>query len=507
MSFGGQGPGFGELLFTGNPIGEATFNANQQGIVLTAAMGNDDVSTPNFPAAYAWVIGVGATNQNDQRVTKASTGNVWGSNFGNHIDVCSPGIFHYSTRRSQGYDFFGGTSCATPFVSGVAGLILSQSLDRGLNLTNDDVKHLLEASADDIIDPQDGAGTGWDNKTGYGRINAHRALQKLSAPNTVTFGTAVGGTSTLTWNSHTHTFYNNGGGLATGTYYGVKQYKITKHVNFAQVYTSAPYVWQRERQTFGWNYANPNLETPWAKITNVTTTGFDIETVVYWIGTNSLGQQINAYYPRTPSQATVAYAVVGTPNPPAVYISGPTILQWKTQGTWTANASGGNGTFAYEWRYRDNGIGAWSSVVGTSQQYTRQMPPNDIELQVKVTSNGQIVYDTHYVEEGIDKVGAPTEASAALPERFSLSQNYPNPFNPETIIRFDLPEAAEVQLVIFDLAGREVRRLIDTNMAAGYHQATWNGKDNERNHAPSGVYVYQITAGNFREQKKLALVR
>lgn len=66
MSFGGAAPGLWELLFLGNPIGDATYNAYQQGIVLVAAMGNDDISTPNFPAAHPWSIAVGATNQSDQ---------------------------------------------------------------------------------------------------------------------------------------------------------------------------------------------------------------------------------------------------------------------------------------------------------------------------------------------------------------------------------------------------------------------------------------------------------
>ncbi len=107
----------------------------------------------------------------------------------------------------------------------------------------------------------------------------------------------------------------------------------------------------------------------------------------------------------------------------------------------------------------------------------------------------------------MDKAAAPPEESASLPESFSLSQNYPNPFNPETIIRFDLPEAAQVQLVIFDLTGREVRRLVDKTMAAGYHQTLWEGKDNNGKHTPSGVYLYQLVAGDFREQRKPALVR
>ncbi|MBU0560980.1 MAG: S8 family serine peptidase, partial [Bacteroidetes bacterium] len=286
------------------------YNAYLQGVVLVAAMGNNDNNTTMYPAGYPWVIAVGATNQNDQRVTGVG----WGSNYGSHINVAAPGISEYSTRRSQNFGYFGGTSCATPMVSGVAGLIISQARDRGINFTNDDVKYLLEVSADDIVDPQDGAGVGWDAKTGYGRINSRKALELLNAPYTVTSQTVYSSNSQLVWGSHKHQFYNNAG-LASGNYYGVKQYKVSGHVTFTFPYSLTPYVWIRDRESRGWNYANPNLELLWIKITNVTTTGFDYETVIYWIGSNSTGQSINKYWPGNSSslQAKITYTVVGIP--------------------------------------------------------------------------------------------------------------------------------------------------------------------------------------------------
>jgi hypothetical protein len=247
----------------------------------------------------------------------------------------------------------------------------------------------------------------------------------------------------------------------------------------------------------------------WRTVMAVPQTG--VNRIPYWsspnqtyggvaMGTTSTNDNFRKWNERA---STVAWFK----SPMYVTITGPTILEWKHNGTWTANPSVSGVSYAYEWRFRNAGDPNWSSVVSTSQTYTRQMLPNDMELQVKATAQGAVAYDTHYVEEGIPKAAAPTDESTPLPEKFSLSQNYPNPFNPETIIRFDLPEAAAVQLVIFDLAGREVRRLIEESMTPGYHHALWDGKDQHGNHAPSGVYVYQIIAGNFRGQKKLALVR
>ncbi|HRR01214.1 MAG TPA: S8 family serine peptidase, partial [Candidatus Cloacimonas sp.] len=303
MSFGGEGQGFWENLIIGNPIGEATYNAYLQGVVLVAAMGNNDNNTTMYPAGYPWVIAVGATNQNDRRVTGVG----WGSNYGSHINVAAPGISEYSTRRSQNYSYFGGTSCATPMVSGVAGLIISQARDRGISFTNDDVKHLLEVTADDQGAP------GWDQEYGYGRINAGKALELLNLPYTVTTQTVYNSSGQLVWDSHQHQFYNNGG-LATGNYYGVKQYKVAGHVTFPTPYTSVPYVWIRERECKGWSYANPNKELTWVNISNITTTGFDYETVIYLIKYNLLGQEINKYWPENSSslQAKITYTVVGS---------------------------------------------------------------------------------------------------------------------------------------------------------------------------------------------------
>lgn len=193
--------------------------------------------------------------------------------------------------------------------------------------------------------------------------------------------------------------------------------------------------------------------------------------------------------------------------PVGVTITGPSALQWKQSGTWTANPSGGNGSYTYEWRYRFAcGTGTWSSVVSTAQSYTRQMPNSDLELQVKVTSNGQIVYDEHCVTLGPVKAAA-SNTPVVVPENFVLLQNYPNPFNPQTAIRFGLPEETQVQLVVTDLLGRVVRSLVNSDFEAGYHSVVWDGKNNAGHEVPSGVYLYQIVAGTFRNQKKLTLLK
>lgn len=94
-----------------------------------------------------------------------------------------------------------------------------------------------------------------------------------------------------------------------------------------------------------------------------------------------------------------------------------------------------------------------------------------------------------------------------IPDVYSLGQNYPNPFNPITTIGYGLPEDAYVKIVIYDLLGREIRKLVTEPKAAGYHFVHWNGRDGNGTQVPSGVYVYRMTAGSFVEVRKLVVLR
>ncbi|HAL57462.1 MAG TPA: hypothetical protein DCP63_13580 [Bacteroidetes bacterium] len=94
-----------------------------------------------------------------------------------------------------------------------------------------------------------------------------------------------------------------------------------------------------------------------------------------------------------------------------------------------------------------------------------------------------------------------------IPATYDLSQNYPNPFNPTTEIRFSLPKASDVKLVIYDIMGREISTLVDKNLEAGGHRAMWNGRTAEGKVAPSGVYFYHIQAGDFTATKKMVMLK
>jgi hypothetical protein len=89
-----------------------------------------------------------------------------------------------------------------------------------------------------------------------------------------------------------------------------------------------------------------------------------------------------------------------------------------------------------------------------------------------------------------------------IPETFVLKQNYPNPFNPSTKISYLLPKASEVTLVVYDLLGREVVTLVNEFRTAGTHTVEFNASN-----LASGVYLYRIEAGDFKDTKKMLLVK
>jgi len=95
-----------------------------------------------------------------------------------------------------------------------------------------------------------------------------------------------------------------------------------------------------------------------------------------------------------------------------------------------------------------------------------------------------------------------------LPTKFDLSQNHPNPFNPQTTIRYTMPKAEKVTLKVFNLLGEEVVTLINGELkAAGYYDIDWNGLDKHGRQVASGIYLYQVRAGDFSAIKRMVVMK
>jgi thermitase len=139
--------------------------AQAAGIMVVAAAGNNGSSAPYFPAAYPGVIGVSATDNQDH---------IWQlSNYGENIDLAAPGyrIFSsYHDLSSGGYAYMTGTSMASPFVAGLAGLVKAYAPTA---LTADDITALMTANTDDL------GNAGWDAYFGNGRINVCKTVAAM----------------------------------------------------------------------------------------------------------------------------------------------------------------------------------------------------------------------------------------------------------------------------------------------------------------------------------------
>ena len=94
--------------------------------------------------------------------------------------------------------------------------------------------------------------------------------------------------------------------------------------------------------------------------------------------------------------------------------------------------------------------------------------------------------------------------SNQIPESYSLMQNYPNPFNPSTLISYQLPVSGYVTLKVYDLLGNEIATLVDEYKPAGIYNVEFRMQNLELS---SGIYFYQLTAGDFIQTKKMVLLR
>lgn len=206
--------------------------------------------------------------------------------------------------------------------------------------------------------------------------------------------------------------------------------------------------------------------------------------------------------------------------PLSVTISGPSQQAAGEQGTWTANASGGDRSFTYQWYRKYDADNSFYPINGgTSSTYSSSFQGN-VVLKVVTTSNGATDSDTHAVTVdcnpcvqspiGKSKVDSTSAIGAAekvasehvLPDQFALEASYPNPVRTQATISYALPEAAEVTLTVYDVLGRKVKRLVQSAHAAGFHRAQFDASG-----LPSGTYLYRLRAGTFTKTKRMVVVR
>ncbi len=130
--------------------------------------------------------------------------------------------------------------------------------------------------------------------------------------------------------------------------------------------------------------------------------------------------------------------------------------------------------------------------------------PHEYSFTDKNITSGRYTYRLEQIDrDGSFKYSQSVEVEVGtVPQVFSLSQNYPDPFNPATVISYQLAVNSFVTVKVYDELGREVSRLVNGNQSAGSHSIRWDGAN-----FSSGVYFYELSAGNFHDVKKLILLK
>ena len=129
----------------------------------------------------------------------------------------------------------------------------------------------------------------------------------------------------------------------------------------------------------------------------------------------------------------------------------------------------------------------------------------NLNIHTLTIDNNDYVYagtDKGIWKRPLSEIVTSLEEETTQPTQFLLSQNYPNPFNPSTKIKYSVPQLSQVQIKVFDVLGNEIETLVNEEKPTGTYELTWNAAN-----LPSGVYFYQLKAGDFISTKKMILLK
>ncbi|MGB7063090.1 MAG: S8 family serine peptidase [Candidatus Zixiibacteriota bacterium] len=493
----------GGTSFSSTLQSAVTYACNQ-GCVVVAAMGNNNSNTPQYPAAFSNTIAVGATDTDDSRCVPPDWQNfgmpTGGSNFGSHIDVVAPGNWIYSTAWNDTYAYWSGTSMAAPFVSGLAGLIIMQA---PVKPSPDEVRQIIQSTAEDQVGLASEDTPGWDQYYGHGRINANGAIQALApagdanGDGTIDIGDVVylinylykGGPAPEPLDAGDA---NSDGVIDIGDVVYLINY-LYKGGPSPCSGTDGDLPANSAKLTAGSGHAEIwpvlNVDQNTATHTQSSGNGFDKVSQISVIGRYDVevtGVELKIEF--DPDQVTML-------DPQLSPLTGGLQLfagaEDGTQRIGMVDLSGtnyfppGEGTLI---TLRARGSDLSSIEIKKATLVDLDARPLAVEL------SGELNLDV-------------AKGSESRPQRFSLSQNYPNPFNPRTSIRYALPQDAQVRLTIYNVLGQKVATLLDEPQSAGFKTIWWDGKDADGYEVSSGVYFYRLTAGEFSEVKKMMMVK
>jgi hypothetical protein len=490
----------------------ATLGRSGKGTLFVVASGNEN-GTMRYPAiTHPRVLVVGGISPCNQRKSPSSCDleSFWGASFGANLDIVAPCVKIYTTDRtgSVGYSTtnyfatFNGTSSATPNAAGVCALVLSKDS----SLIWDSVRAKIDRTAEKrgsysytSVGKYPGLGSVWNNEMGYGLINARNVLAILGPPPTIAVNRCLRlpspgintnyvmiphqagmiGFANITIEAWVKTGGNVSANIILNKGVGSYDYQLgivpfTNNPFFraqgiiiqATGMSIFPNVWTHLAVTYdgatvkfykdgALGFSQPSV-SPLGNSTNEMRIGRgdtepysgNIEEIRLWSVARTQGAIDSNKCLKYPSSFTSTAGLKAL---------------WHFDSTYTDSISGFNGT-----------------PVGTSafDTLTFAIPGANCNLVGLQTVNNSV------------------------PENYSLQQNYPNPFNPVTNIRFSIPKGEFVEIILYDISGKEAAILFSDPLEAGVYNIDYDASS-----LASGVYFYKITAGSFTDVKKMILIK
>ncbi|MFN0158705.1 MAG: immunoglobulin domain-containing protein [Bacteroidota bacterium] len=177
------------------------------------------------------------------------------------------------------------------------------------------------------------------------------------------------------------------------------------------------------------------------------------------------------------------------------YVNGTQVATGTLSGTFST----WNTTYRLGLANEPGGSRTWLGEYHLVAAYSRALTQAEVTQNFSAGANGSSPLPS--MAGGSDEM-TNDRLQNGLPMEFALHQNFPNPFNPTTTIRYDLPEAGQVSIVLYNVLGQEVRTIVEGYHNGGFHQVRIDGHD-----LASGVYVYRIQAGEYVSTKKLMLLK
>ena len=451
-----------------------------------------------------WIVNVGAMTKTGGALnsTASKTYTDLGGPGENIYSASTPsGVFEYNCF-SNTVCILSGTSQAAPFVTGTASLMLGVRPD----LRNYEIEHLLKRTAQ-------GYPT-FNSQYGYGMVNAYEAVRRVSAPYTLTRGPA---TFRLTASNQKRTFTSSPASGVPAAAYWADVYEMS----FSQTglrYQNPPMAWLAPTAP-GLSGANPNSGAPYV-LESTTTTSASVKTFFYFLRTDMQGRTINTWVPYDPAvfrrNGVYEYTVIGVPdNSLNVSLTGPTLLNGFDTASYTATAQGGSGSsYTFRWYHKPPGsstftLKATRTKTTATDSYSQYLGTAGFhDFKVEVTRGTETASST--ISTQVEELpGCTTDpsipclvAADPLPEVFAVRPPQPNPSRGEVTVEYDLPEGADVSVVVYDVAGREVARLVDGYVEGGYREARLDGSA-----LPSGLYIVRVQAGGDVATQRVTVIR